>query len=180
MRGVPAWTAVLLAVAIALTGVAVDSGSGQLGNGFTVAYFLGCVVSVCAVARRSVFVSGVQPPIIMAVLVPLSYVIAGAGGGADLFSRSQIISAALPLATRFPLMVVTTLVVAAIAVIRAFVLEPRAARPPAPRVPRPAPVHTRRVQPAPGAPDIPGAPVVPGYGPSGFRPSDADSAAERT
>lgn len=129
MRGVPSWTAVLLAVAITLTGVAVDSFSGDLGTGFTVAFFLGCLVSVLAVARRSVFVAGVQPPIIMALLVPLVSVIAGVGGGADLFSRAQIISAALPLANRFPLMVATTVVVVAVALIRAFVLEPRATGP---------------------------------------------------
>lgn len=146
MRGIPSWTAVLLAVAITLTGVAVDSLSGDLGAAFTVTFFLGCLVSVLAVARRSVFVAGVQPPIIMAVLVPVVYVIAGVGGGADLFSRTQILSAALPLATRFPLMVATTVVVVAVALIRAFVLEPRSTAP-APTGPRrrtTAPSHSRR------------------------------------
>lgn len=143
-RGLPAWTAVLLAVAIALTGVAIDSGAGELGAGFAVAYVLGCVVSVLAVARRSVFVAGVQPPIIMALLVPLVYVISGAGSGADVFSRGQVISVALPLATRFPLTIGTTVVVVVLALIRAFVLEPRTARPPAPYLQRTAPAHARR------------------------------------
>lgn len=146
MRGLPAWTAVLLAVAIALTGVAIDSVSGDLGMGFTAAFFLGCVVSVLAVARRSVFVAGVQPPIIMAVLVPLVYVISGVGAGADVFSRAQLVSIILPLATRFPLMITTTIVVGAIALIRALVLEPRprTVRPSAPLVQRSAPAHARR------------------------------------
>ena len=37
-------------------------GSGELGAGFTVAFVLGCVVSVLAISRRSLFVAGVQPP----------------------------------------------------------------------------------------------------------------------
>ncbi|AWH93901.1 hypothetical protein A6035_09990 [Dietzia lutea] len=142
MRGLPAWTAVLLAVAISLTGVAIDSVSGELGAGFTVAFVLGCVVSVLAISRRSLFVAGVQPPIIMTLLVPLVYVISGAG--ADVFSRTQIVSVALPLATRFPLMIATTVVVVAIALIRAFVLEPRSTRPAAPYIQRTAPAHARR------------------------------------
>lgn len=133
----------LLAVAISLTGVAIDSLSGELGAAFTVAFFLGCLISVFAVARRSLFVAGVQPPIIMAILVPLSYVIAGIGAGAELFSRTQIISIALPLATRFPLMLTTTLVVVAVALIRALVLEPRASRSAGTRRKRPAPLHSR-------------------------------------
>src|SRR5699024_6447810 len=70
IRGIPAWTAVLLAVAITLSGVAIDSLSGGLGAGFIVAFFLGCLIAALAVARRSVFVAGIQPPIIMAILVP--------------------------------------------------------------------------------------------------------------
>lgn len=143
LRGLPAWTAVLLTVAVSLTGVAIDSLSGELGGAFTVAFFVGSVLAVLMVSRRALFVAGVQPPIIMAVLVPLVYVIAGVGGGSELFSRTQIISIALPLATRFPLMVTTTVVVVALALIRAFVLEPRNSRP-APRAHRGAPAHARR------------------------------------
>lgn len=133
----------LLTVAISLTGVAIDSLSGELGAAFTVLFFLGCVLAVLTVSRRSLFVAGVQPPIVMAVLVPLVYVVAGVGGGEDLFSRTQIISIGLPLATRFPLMIATTVVVIALALIRAYVLEPRTSRP-APRSQRSAPAHARR------------------------------------
>lgn len=142
-RGIPAWTAVLLTVAIALTGVAVDSLSGELGAGFTIGYFLGCLVAVLAVSRRSVFVAGVQPPIIMAVLVPLASVIGGVGLTAEVFSRTQLISMVLPLATRFPLMLVTTAVVLAVALVRAFILEPRSTRHAPPRSYRSAPAHAR-------------------------------------
>ncbi len=142
VRGLPAWTAVLLTVAISLTGVAIDSLSGELGGAFTVAFFAGSVLAVLTVSRRALFVAGVQPPIIMAVLVPLVYVIAGVGGGSGLFTRTQIISIALPLATRFPLMVTTTVVVVALALIRAYVLEPRTSRP-TPRTHRSAPAHAR-------------------------------------
>ena len=135
LRGLPAWTAVLLTVAVSLTGVAIDSLSGELGGA-------GSVLAVLTVSRRALFVAGVQPPIIMAVLVPLVYVIAGVGGGSELFSRTQIISIALPLATRFPLMVTTTVVVVALALIRAYVLEPRTSRP-TPRTHRSAPAHAR-------------------------------------
>lgn len=143
MRGLPAWTAVLLTVAITLTGVAIDSLSGELGAAFTVAFFVGCVAAVLMVSRRALFVAGVQPPIMMAVLVPLAYVVAGVGGGSGLFSRTQIISIALPLATRFPLMITTTVVVVVLALIRAFILQPRSTRP-APRAYGSAPAHARR------------------------------------
>ena len=143
MRGLPAWTAVLLTVAISLTGVAIDSLSGELGAAFTVLFVVGCVLAVLMVSRRSLFVAGVQPPIVMAILVPLVYVIAGVGGGSGLFSRTQIISIGLPLATRFPLMITTTVVVIALALIRAYVLEPRNSRPVA-RPQRSAPAHARR------------------------------------
>ncbi|GAA1054862.1 MULTISPECIES: DUF6542 domain-containing protein [Dietzia] len=144
VRGLPAWSAVLLAVAVTLTGVAIDSLSGGLGTGFTVGYFLGCLIAVLAVSRRALFVAGIQPPLIMSVLVPMASVIAGAGLTAAAFSRSQMISLVLPLATRFPLMLTTTLVVVAIALIRAFVLEPRSPRPVAVRRQRAAPAHARR------------------------------------
>lgn len=124
VRGVPGWTAVLLALAISLTGVAFDSGDGRLGAVFTVLYFVGCLVSVLAVRRRSVFVTGVQPPIVMTAIVPLVYMTAGAADNGGFFSRTQIISAALPLVERFPLMIVTTLVVGVTALVRAFVLQP--------------------------------------------------------
>ena len=140
----------LLAVAISLTGVAIDSVTGALGAGFTVAFFLGCLVAVLAVARRSVFVAGVQPPIVMTVIVPLVSVIAGAGLTAQMFSRSQLVSLILPLATRFPLMIVTTLVVVAVALIRAYVLEPRSGRAAAAPPPRRAPAHPRRQGGGPG------------------------------
>ena len=144
VRGLPAWTAVLLAVAVTLTGAAVDTGAGELGAGFTVAYVLGCVLAVLAVSRKSLFVAAVQPPIVMAVIVPLVSVIAGAGLTAEMFSRSQLITVILPLATRFPLMIVTTLIVVALALIRAFVLEPRSSRPASYRPQRSAPAHARR------------------------------------
>lgn len=143
-RGLPAWTAVLLAVAISLTGVAIDAGSGELGTAFTVAFFLGCVVAVLAVARRSVFVAGVQPPIIMAILVPLVYVIAGTGGTTGVFSRTQLVSVIFPLVTRFPLMAVTMVVVVALALVRAFVLEPHSGRQQPARRPRRAGAHAVR------------------------------------
>ena len=64
--------------------------------------------------------------------------------GAGVFSRTLIVSVALPLATRFPLMIATTVVVVVIALIRAFVLEPLPARPSAPSIQRTAPAHARR------------------------------------
>ena len=47
LRGLPAWTAVLLAAAISLTGVAIDSLSGELGAAFTVAFFVGDEARAC-------------------------------------------------------------------------------------------------------------------------------------
>ncbi len=102
VRGLPAWTAVLLAVAVTLTGVAIDARSGELGTTFTVAFFLGCLIAVLAVARRSVFVAGVQPPILLATMVPLVYAITNLGGSSGGVSRTQLISVVLPLITKKP------------------------------------------------------------------------------
>lgn len=114
----------LTTLAIMLAGIALDAGDGTLGSAFTVSFFLGCLVAVLFVARRSVFLAGAQPPVLLTVVVPLVYMAAGSGGGTSFFSRTQIISAVLPLLERFPLMLVTTLVVVVIALLRAFVLQP--------------------------------------------------------
>ena len=107
-----------------LVGIALDAGDGTLGSAFTVSFFLGCLVAVLVVARRSVFLAGVQPPVLLTIVVPLVYMAAGAGEGTAFFSRTQVISAVLPLLERFPLMLTTTLVVVAIGLVRAFVLQP--------------------------------------------------------
>src|SRR5699024_11860469 len=49
-------------------------------------------------------------------------------GCAEFLPRTQLTSVALPLATRFPVMLTTTIVLVAVALIRAFLLEPRSSR----------------------------------------------------
>lgn len=112
--GVPAWGAVLIAGGATFVGFLLDAMRGsELTSAFAVFYFLGCVAAVLAVRSRGLFAATVQPPLILVVGVPLAYqsLTPGTGGG----MKDLIFNTALPLVNRFPLMLVTALVVLAIA-----------------------------------------------------------------
>lgn len=111
--GVPAWGAVLIAVGATFVGFLLDAMRGtELTSAFAVFYFLGCVGAALAVRSRGLFAAAVQPPLILVVGVPLAYqsLTPGTGGG----MKDLIFNTALPLVNRFPLMLVTALVVLAI------------------------------------------------------------------
>lgn len=70
--GLPGWGAVLLAVVFTVAGAVADLWlTRSIGRVFQVAYALGCVLAVCTVRRRDVFAPIIQPPLVMAVVVPL-------------------------------------------------------------------------------------------------------------
>lgn len=138
-RGVPWWGAVALAVGFAVLGVAIDLLRGDtLTRLFLVLYVLGCLAAVVAVRHRSLFTAVVQPPLVLAVAVPL--VVLALGSNTDGSTRSKIIAMALPLVNGFPTMAFATLAVVAIGLVRT--VRRRRARAahagrPAPRGPAP-------------------------------------------
>jgi Na+-transporting NADH:ubiquinone oxidoreductase subunit NqrD len=78
VRGIPMLAAVLLALVATAFGVVVDlDRSATLGLASEISYVAGCVLTVCWVRGRSPFVAMVQPPLLLAVLLPVTAIVAG-------------------------------------------------------------------------------------------------------
>src|ERR1700712_1039228 len=112
------WAVLLLALVLTAGGVAADVlRSGSLGGIFLAAYPGGCVLATLLVQRRDLFVPMVQPPLLLAVSVPVAVAATGslpASGG--LVSTALAVGA--PLINGFPAMAVTTVVCVLVGVIR--------------------------------------------------------------
>ena len=108
-RGIPWWAAVLFAFVMTGIGIGIDLARGStLTQVFLIFYAVGCVLAVLAVMRRGIFAAMVQPPLILALAVPV--VVRALGTGSTGGLRNQIITLALPLVNGFPTMAVTTAV----------------------------------------------------------------------
>jgi hypothetical protein len=116
--GVPPLAAVGLAAVLTAVGVLVDlTRSGTLGTIFTVCFVVGCVLAVAWVRRSGLFGPMVQPPLLMAVAVPVVVLVAGTPKpGAGIAERLLVIGA--PLVNSFPTMAWVTGIVVAIGVVR--------------------------------------------------------------
>lgn len=113
--GIPPLVAVAIAVGLTALGVFVDLlRLGTVGSIFEIGYFLGCLLAVAWVRRRGIFVAAIQPPLLLAVVVPVLAVLIGAptpGAGAT----EHLLMAGAPLINAFPAMAVTTAAVLAVA-----------------------------------------------------------------
>ncbi|WP_345702402.1 DUF6542 domain-containing protein [Saccharomonospora xinjiangensis] len=107
-RGIPWWGAALLAFGLALIGAFADQVvTDSLSVVFHVCYALGAVGAVLAVQRKSLFGPMVQPPLAMALTVPLVVLTAsGLPEGSDMLSKALAIGT--PLINSFPMMAGTT------------------------------------------------------------------------
>jgi hypothetical protein len=118
LRGMRWWAVLLLALVLTAGGVAVDVlRAGSLGVVFLAAYPAGCVLATVLVQRRDLFVPMVQPPLLLAVSVPVAVAATGslpASGG--LVSTALAVGA--PLINGFPAMAITTVVCVVIGVVR--------------------------------------------------------------
>jgi hypothetical protein len=118
VRGMRWWAVLLLALVLTAGGVAADVvRAGGLGVVFLAAYPAGCVLATLLVQRRDLFVPMVQPPLLLAVSVPVAVAATGslpASGG--LVSTALAVGA--PLINGFPAMAITTVVCVVIGVIR--------------------------------------------------------------
>ncbi|NMH98555.1 DUF6542 domain-containing protein [Pseudonocardia acidicola] len=116
--GIPPLAAVGVALAFTALGVLVDIlRLGTLGTIFKICYFAGCVLAVAWVRRRNLFGPMVQPPLLIAVAVPVVVLLVGSPGpGAGITQKLLVIGA--PLINAFPTMAVTTGVVVALGAAR--------------------------------------------------------------
>jgi hypothetical protein len=118
VRGMRWWAVLLLALVLTAGGVAADVlRSGTLGVIFLAAYPGGCILAAVLAQRRDIFVPMVQPPLLLAVSVPVAIAATGTlPGSGGMVSTALAIGA--PLINGFPAMAVTTLVCVLIGVVR--------------------------------------------------------------
>ena len=123
-HGVPWWGAVLIAFAMTGIGIAIDLTVGTtLTRIFLIFYVLGCLTAVLAVAHRGLFAAMVQPPLILAVTVPVVVRALGTPGRGGI--RDEVITLALPLVNGFPTMALTTVATVGLGIAR-IVIQRRA------------------------------------------------------
>jgi hypothetical protein len=125
--GIPPLAAVGLAFGFTALGVFVDlQRIGTVGAVFQVLYFSGCVLAAAWVRRRNLFGPLVQPPLLLAVAIPVVVVLSGAprpGAGV----AEDLLTVGAPLVNSFPTMAVTTGAVLAVGTVRLFLQREKAA-----------------------------------------------------
>ncbi|RBO92727.1 hypothetical protein DFR74_103371 [Nocardia puris] len=116
--GVPAWSAVLIAVACTLLGFLIDAHGDQtdLTGSFAALYVIGCVAAVLAVRYRGIFTTLVLPPLLLFLAVPLAY--QQLTGSSSTGIKDILFNLAIPLVNRFPTMMLATALVLAIGAAR--------------------------------------------------------------
>ncbi|MDX8148265.1 DUF6542 domain-containing protein [Lentzea sp. BCCO 10_0061] len=116
-KGIPWWAAILAALVPAFIGAFIDINSSKtVGWTFNAVFFLGALAAILLVQRRSLFGPMVQPPLILAITVPLLVLFTGgiAKGGLT----SMALGLGRPLIDSFPVMAVTTAVTVGLGILR--------------------------------------------------------------
>ena len=152
VRGLRWWAVLVLALVLTAGGVAADVlRAGTLGFVFLAAYPAGCILAALLAQRRDLFVPMVQPPLLLAVSVPVAVAATG-----SLPTSGGLVSTALavgaPLINGFPAMAITTAVCVLIGVVRMRAQPYRSERAEARREPvrsGPSPSKARREPPEP-------------------------------
>ena len=153
LRGLRWWGTLLLGGVFTVAGVAIDLVlSGELGVAFTACFAGGCILATAWSRRDSLFVPLVQPPLLLAVGVPVVVVATGSlprSGG----TASTLLAVGGPLVNAFPTLAITTAVCLALGFIRSR-LEPwqrdsDRLDPDAPREPRDRPPRDGTARPGP-------------------------------
>ncbi|GGP60353.1 DUF6542 domain-containing protein [Saccharothrix coeruleofusca] len=118
-RGLPWWAAVLGAFALATIGTFIDvSSSRTVGWIFGITFFAGAVGAVVLVERRSMFGPVVQPPLVLAIVVPLVVLVTQGFPSGGLTSVGLTLGK--PLIDGFPAMALTTACTVLIGIYRVF------------------------------------------------------------
>ncbi|KOX12124.1 hypothetical protein ADK67_47490 [Saccharothrix sp. NRRL B-16348] len=117
-RGLPWWAAVLIAFVVAIVGTFVDvnSATKTVGWVFAITFFVGCVGAVVFVERRSMFGPIVQPPLVLAIVVPILVVMTQGMPGGGLAAIG--LGLGKPLIDGFPAMAITTACTVIIGIVR--------------------------------------------------------------
>lgn len=117
-RGLPWWAAVLIAFVVAIVGTFVDvnSAAHTVGWVFAVTFFAGCVGAVVFVERRSMFGPVVQPPLVLAIVVPVLVMLTQGMPGGGLAAVGLALGK--PLIDGFPAMAITTACTVIIGIVR--------------------------------------------------------------
>ncbi|MEU4800702.1 DUF6542 domain-containing protein [Actinosynnema sp. NPDC023587] len=117
-RGLPWWAAVLGTFVFAIIGTYVDVSSAEktVGWVFAITFFLGAVGAVVFVERRSMFGPIVQPPLVLAIVVPL--VVIFTQGVPDGGLPSIGLNLGKPLIDGFPAMALTTACTVILGIVR--------------------------------------------------------------
>jgi hypothetical protein len=142
--GIRPYVAVGLAAALTAVGVLVDlTRIGSLGTVFTICHVAGCVLAVIWVRRDGLFGPMVQPPLLVAVAVPVVVLLAGdPRPGQGVADRLLVIGA--PLVNAFPIMAWTTVAVLAAGFLRMLLQRPLDA--PQPAAAKDKPVSGKRTE----------------------------------
>ncbi|WP_148271943.1 DUF6542 domain-containing protein [Saccharopolyspora spinosa] len=120
----PLWGAVLLAAVPTAIGTVVDILIWtQPDILFKACFFVGCVLAVLLVKRRSVFGPMVQPPLVLTIVMPLLVLITGSGVAAGAGITAKALAIARPLISSFPIMAGATIVALGIGLVRMFVTQ---------------------------------------------------------
>ncbi|MDD7937721.1 hypothetical protein PHK61_04715 [Actinomycetospora lutea] len=152
LRGLRWWGSLLLAAVLTGAGLAIDMlTSGELGVVFTACFAGGCILATAWARRDSLFVPLVQPPLLLAVGVPVVVAATGSlprSGGL----ASTLLAVGGPLVNAFPTLAVTTAICLALGFVRTRVepwrraeddLDPDARPDPRDRPPRDRPPRDR-------------------------------------
>lgn len=108
-HGLPWWQAMLLAFGLALFIAVVDlQFNDSLTWLFRGAYFVGCVAAVCWVQRGSLFAPMVQPPLVLAAIVPTVMVFGSSAQSSGSGLKDILFGYGMPLINDFPVMGFTT------------------------------------------------------------------------
>ncbi|MGI8310143.1 DUF6542 domain-containing protein [Saccharopolyspora hattusasensis] len=126
----PLWGAVLLAAVPTAIGTVIDILIWtQPDILFKACFFVGCVLAVLLVKRRSVFGPMVQPPLVLTIVMPLLVLITGSGVAAGGGITAKALAIARPLISSFPIMAGATIVALGIGLVRMFVIQKARSRP---------------------------------------------------
>jgi hypothetical protein len=116
-KGIPWWAAILSALVPAFIGAFIDINSSKtVGWTFNAVFFVGALVGILLVQRRSLFAPMVQPPLILAATVPTLVLLTGGVAKGGL--ANMALGLGRPLIDSFPVMAITTAVTVVLGIVR--------------------------------------------------------------
>ncbi|WP_239785059.1 DUF6542 domain-containing protein [Saccharopolyspora erythraea] len=123
-RGVPLWGALLLAAVPTAVGTLLDILIwSQPGLLFKACFFVGSMLAVAFIKRANMFGPMVQPPLVLAMVMPVLVLLTGSGTPKDGGLAAKALAVVNPLIGSFPVMAATTALAVVIGLLRMYVLQ---------------------------------------------------------